>query len=55
MLRECGNPYDLAWHSNGNLYSTDNDPGNGFRYNCNNNANTFGCPCQDVASEDVMS
>ena len=44
------NPFDLVWHSNGNLYSSDNDANSTFRQadppTCNVPANTFGCPCQ---------
>ncbi len=38
------NPFDLVWHSNGKLYSTDNDVTVGG--NCASAANTFGCPCE---------
>jgi hypothetical protein len=40
------NPYDLAWHSNGMLYNTDNDANPGFRDNCGAEANAFSCGCQ---------
>ncbi|MGI9557124.1 MAG: PQQ-dependent sugar dehydrogenase, partial [Solirubrobacterales bacterium] len=40
------NPFDLVWHSNGELYSTDNDANPGFRDNCGAEFNNFGCPCQ---------
>ena len=44
------NPFDLVWHSNGKLYSTDNDANSNFRQadppTCNVPANNFGCPCQ---------
>jgi glucose/arabinose dehydrogenase len=41
------NPYDLVWHSNGRLYSTDNDANPGFRDDCGAEYNNFGCPCQE--------
>jgi glucose/arabinose dehydrogenase len=40
------NPFDLVWHSNGRLYSTDNDANPGFRDNCGAEFNNFGCSCQ---------
>jgi len=41
------NPYDLVWHSNGFLYSTDNDAsGPGADGGCAAPGNAFGCPCQ---------
>ena len=42
------NPYDLAWHSDGSLYATDNDADPGYREHCDDPADTFGCPCQTV-------
>lgn len=45
------NPYDLGWHSNGRLYATDNDINANFRDDCGQNANTFGCPCQEVNTD----
>jgi glucose/arabinose dehydrogenase len=40
------NPFDLIWHSNGRLYSTDNDANPGFRDDCGSEFNNFGCACQ---------
>ena len=45
------NAVGLTLHSNGEVYWTDNDPSPNFRDDCGNNANTFGCPCQDVLVE----
>lgn len=44
------NAYDLLWHSNGLLYSSDNDADPSDSQSCPNVANTFGCACQTVPS-----
>lgn len=47
------NPYDLVWHSNGRLYSTDNDANIEFRNQCGFQYNDFGCSCQLVTVDPI--